>query len=53
LVLRYFDDLSEVRTAEILGVSVGTVKSQTSAALKRLRALAPELGELANAGRED
>jgi RNA polymerase sigma-70 factor (sigma-E family) len=43
LVLRYFDDLSEVRTAEVLGVSVGTVKSQTSVALRRLRALAPEL----------
>jgi RNA polymerase sigma-70 factor (sigma-E family) len=53
LVLRYFDDLSEVRTAEVLGVSVGTVKSQTSVALKRLRELAPELGELVNAGRED
>jgi RNA polymerase sigma-70 factor (sigma-E family) len=53
LVLRYFDDLSEARTAEILGISVGTVKSQTSVALRRLRELAPELGELANAGRED
>jgi DNA-directed RNA polymerase specialized sigma24 family protein len=53
LVLRYFDDLSEARTAEILGISVGTVKSQTSVALRRLRQLAPELGELANAGRED
>jgi RNA polymerase sigma-70 factor (sigma-E family) len=53
LVLRYFDDLSEARTAEILGVSIGTVKSQTNVALKRLRVLAPELGELINAGRED
>jgi RNA polymerase sigma-70 factor (sigma-E family) len=43
LVLRYFDDLSEVRTAEILGISVGTVKSQASAALRRLREVAPEL----------
>ncbi|GIF01522.1 SigE family RNA polymerase sigma factor [Paractinoplanes rishiriensis] len=52
LVLRYFDDLTETRTAEILGVSVGTVKSQTSAALRRLRELAPELGDLLRAGRE-
>lgn len=43
LVLRYFDDLSEARTAEILGVSVGTVKSQTHTALRRLRELAPDL----------
>ena len=54
LVLRYFDDLSEARTAEVLGVTIGTVKSQTNAALRRLRAVAPELGELSNAaGRED
>ena len=37
LVLRYFDDLTEVATAEVLGCSVGTVKSQTSKALDRLR----------------
>jgi RNA polymerase sigma-70 factor (sigma-E family) len=42
LVLRYFDDLSETQVAEILGCSVGTVKSTTSRALERLReALAP------------
>jgi RNA polymerase sigma factor (sigma-70 family) len=46
LVLRYFDDLTEVRTAEILGVTVGTVKSQASAALRKLRELAPELSDL-------
>jgi RNA polymerase sigma-70 factor (sigma-E family) len=37
LVLRYLDDLTEVQTAEALGCSVGTVKSQTSKALARLR----------------
>jgi DNA-directed RNA polymerase specialized sigma24 family protein len=36
-VLRYFDDLTEQQTAEVLGCSVGTVKSQTARALKALR----------------
>src|SRR5688500_385880 len=43
LVLRYFEDLTEVETAETLGVSVGTVKSQNAKALARLRLLTPEL----------
>ena len=46
VVLRFYDDLSERDTAEVLGVSTGTVKSQTHAALARLRAVAPELAEL-------
>ncbi|QKW10960.1 SigE family RNA polymerase sigma factor [Streptomyces sp. NA04227] len=37
VVLRYYEDLSEVQTAEILGVSVGTVKSAVSRALGKLR----------------
>ena len=37
VVLRYYEDLSEKATAEILGVSVGTVKSSCSAALRTLR----------------
>ena len=37
LVLRYYEDLSERQTAELLGVSIGTVKSQTADALARLR----------------
>ena len=46
LVLRFFEDLSEVETAEVLRCSVGNVKSQTSYALNRLRELAPELADL-------
>jgi RNA polymerase sigma-70 factor (sigma-E family) len=37
IVLRYFEDLSEATAAEILGCSVGTVKSQTSRAIAALR----------------
>jgi RNA polymerase sigma-70 factor (sigma-E family) len=37
IVLRYYEDLSEARTAEVLGCAVGTVKSQVSAGLGRLR----------------
>lgn len=39
VVLRYHEDLSESATAEILGCSVGTVKSQTSRGLAKLRRL--------------
>lgn len=38
LVLRYLEDLTEQQTAEALGVTVGTVKSQASRALRTLRA---------------
>jgi len=37
IVLRYYEDLTEVQTAEALGCTVGTVKSQTSRALDKLR----------------
>ena len=40
IVLRYYEDLSEARTAELMGCSVGTVKSQVSTGLARLRAQA-------------
>jgi len=47
IVLRYFEDLSEVDAAAVRGCSVGTVKSQAHHALANLRELAPELSELA------
>jgi len=37
VVLRYYEQLSEQETAEALGVSVGTVKSQASRAIGTLR----------------
>lgn len=42
IVLRYYEDLSEQETAEALGVSIGTVKSQTHKALRHLAALLAE-----------
>jgi len=46
LVLRYYEDRTEAEVALMLGVAVGTVKSQTRHALRRLREIAPELAEL-------
>jgi len=37
LVLRYFEDMSEVQIADVMGISVGTVKSQAAKALAKLR----------------
>lgn len=36
LVLRFFEDLSEAETAEVLGCSVGTVKSRAARGIARL-----------------
>ncbi len=43
LSLRFYEDLTEVQTAQVLGGSPNTVKSQSRQALERLRVLAPDL----------
>ena len=48
VVLRYYEDLTERETAEVLGCSVGTVKSQAHDAIRKLRGglTAPQAGEV-------
>ena len=36
-MLRYYEDLTEAQTADAMGCAVGTVKSQVSAGLSKLR----------------
>ena len=43
LALRYYEDLSEAEIARILGCSTGTVKSQASKGVAKMRALVPSL----------
>ena len=45
LVLRFYDDLTEAQTAAALGCSIGTVKSQSHHALRRLRLQVPPPGD--------
>jgi RNA polymerase sigma-70 factor (sigma-E family) len=51
LVLRFFDDLSVAETAAALDCSEGTVKSQTSRALDRIRSVLDQETENADADR--
>jgi RNA polymerase sigma-70 factor (sigma-E family) len=39
IVLRYYEDLSAAQTAALLGIAVGTVKSQTAKGLARLASI--------------
>ncbi len=49
IVLRFFEDRTELEAAQLLGVSVSTVKTQTGRALDRLRAVLPDLRVLTDA----
>ncbi|WP_426508576.1 SigE family RNA polymerase sigma factor [Dactylosporangium sp. McL0621] len=49
VVLRYFEDHTEAEAADVLGVSVSTIKTQTARALEHLRRLVPELREFRTA----
>ncbi|HEX4977702.1 MAG TPA: SigE family RNA polymerase sigma factor [Nocardioides sp.] len=50
VVLRFYEDLTEVQAAAVLGVSPGTVKSTCRQALARLRSTAPHLAGLLTVG---
>jgi RNA polymerase sigma-70 factor (sigma-E family) len=49
IVLRFFEDRTEAEAAQLLGVSVSTVKTQTGRALERLRTLVPDIRVLTEA----
>lgn len=45
IALRYYEDLTEAQTADVLGCSVGTVKSQANRAMAVLRAQLPTFAD--------
>ncbi|MGZ4502910.1 MAG: SigE family RNA polymerase sigma factor [Nocardioidaceae bacterium] len=53
IVLRYYEGLTEAETAHVLGISVGTVKSQASRALANMRARVDTRPELSRGGEEE
>jgi DNA-directed RNA polymerase specialized sigma24 family protein len=51
LVLRHWEQYSEAEAAEMLGCSIGTVKSTASRGLARLRELTAEWAPVSNGAR--
>ncbi len=45
IALRYYEDLTEAQTAEVLGCTVGTVKSQANRAMQALRQQLPTFAD--------
>lgn len=45
IALRYYEDLTEAQTAEVLGCSIGTVKSQANRAMQALRQQLPTFAD--------
>jgi RNA polymerase sigma factor (sigma-70 family) len=52
VVLRFYEDLSEQRTAELMGCSTSTVNTQTARGLERLRTSLTTLAPVAPAREE-
>ncbi len=46
VVLRFYEQLTEAEIADLMGISIGTVKSQSSRAIAALRARLPEHPEI-------